>query len=138
MINNSTSSSVALFYGSPDNSSSESPSYPRPEQAIQYYRASTLVLTLDGYNDTSIFNTSTNTSSGSSDSNNTATPLPTLGTTDQLFIQCLNDTIGEAVPLVDTAWSMRLGVLGGGTGGSASVVLTIWLLVFLKQWFGFF
>ena len=134
MINNSTSSSIALLYGSNSSSSSaENLSYPVPEQAIQYYRASTLVLTLDEYNNTSVFNTSSDTNSSA----NSGTPaqLPSLSSTDQLFEQCLNYTIGQAVPLVDVAYSMRLSGFGGG---SATVVLAFWVAMCMKQWFGLF
>ncbi|KAJ6514272.1 hypothetical protein C8R47DRAFT_944715, partial [Mycena vitilis] len=62
----------------------------KPEQVVQHYRASFAALTLDGYNDTAIF----------APENSTAdTPLPS-GVDKNLF-DCLNSTIGPAVPLVD-------------------------------------
>ena len=64
---------------------------------MQYYRASTVALTLDGYNNTGAF---------SEDDNAPDTPLPT--NIDTNLLNCLNTTIGEAVPLVDAAnmrWS---------------------------------
>jgi len=70
---------------------------PKPEQTVQYYRASTVALTLDGYNNTGAF---------SEDDNTPDTPLPT--NIDTNLLNCLNTTIGEAVPLVDAAnmrWS---------------------------------
>ncbi|KXN83090.1 hypothetical protein AN958_01841 [Leucoagaricus sp. SymC.cos] len=63
-------------------------STPRPEQVVQYYRASSIVLTLDGYN-----NTATYGPEGTPDS-----PLPSMNMT---LLICLNETIGLAAPLVD-------------------------------------
>lgn len=84
------------------NSSTSSSAYqdsltalPQPEQAVQYYRASSVALTLDGYNNSAVF---------SSDDNTPNTPLPS--NVDMTLLNCLNDTIGAAVPL---------------TGGSSSV-----------------
>ncbi len=92
------------------------PSQPRPEQAVQYYRASSVVLTLDGYNDTAAL---------SDNSSIPDTPLPTW--VDSSFLNCLNQTIGAAVPLIDAAsplaslhWnSPSMGLLG-----------LIWTLIF--------
>ncbi|CAA7271480.1 unnamed protein product [Cyclocybe aegerita] len=64
---------------------------PKPEQAVQYYRASSVVLTLDGYNNTGALGPE-----GTPD-----TPLPT--DIDNNLLSCLNETIAEAVPLVDAA-----------------------------------
>lgn len=92
--------------------STSDPNQPRPEQAVQYYRASSVVLTLDGYNDTAAL---------SNDSSIPDTPLPSW--VDSSFLNCLNQTIGAAVPLVDSAslsWNMpSMGFLG-----------LIWILVF--------
>jgi len=64
---------------------------PKPEQTVQYYRASTVALTLDGYNNT-----------GGLEANGTPdTPLPT--NIDTYLLNCLNTTIGEAVPLISSA-----------------------------------
>jgi hypothetical protein len=90
------------------------PSQPRPEQAVQYYRASSVVLTLDGYNDTAAL---------SNDSSIPDTPLPSW--IDQSFLGCLNQTIGAAVPLVDASSAMHSwGVPSMGMLG------LIWILVF--------
>lgn len=68
------------------------PANPQPEQVIQYYRASTIALTLDSYN-----NTATYAIAGTPDS-----PLPVLVTRDIALLECLNFTIGSAAPLVST------------------------------------
>ncbi|RDB27002.1 hypothetical protein Hypma_005070 [Hypsizygus marmoreus] len=68
--------------------SSQTP-YPKPEQAIQFYRASSVVLTLDGYN---------NTAALGSDSSAPPVPLPT--NVDMKLLTCINQTIGASVPLV--------------------------------------
>jgi len=73
---------------------------PLPEQALQYYRASSVVLTLGGYNDTAALNGTQNPSA----SGPTA-PLP--NGTDTTLLTCLNDTIGRAVPLVDAGARSR-------------------------------
>ena len=61
---------------------------PVPEQVVQYYRASTVALSLDGYNDTAALD-----AQGEPD-----TPLPT--NIDTTLLDCLNQTIAAAVPLV--------------------------------------
>lgn len=91
-VANSTSAKQA-FTPSPS-------TWPLPEQVIQYYRASSFALSLDGYNNTAAL------SSNMPASNSSApvplsqdTPLPSgLNTT---FLQCLNTTIAASVPLVD-------------------------------------
>ena len=59
-----------------------------PERAVQYYRASTVVLALDGYNDTAML------SGGNAQ---THTPLP--AGVDRALLDCLNYTIGESAPM---------------------------------------
>ncbi|KAI0659952.1 hypothetical protein C8Q70DRAFT_1053754 [Cubamyces menziesii] len=81
IASNSSTSPVA-FNGSASD--------PKPEQAIQYYRASSVVLTLDGYNDTAAL---------TNDTNAPAPPLPS--NVDKTLLDCLNQTIGAAVPLFD-------------------------------------
>ena len=89
------------------------PSSPRPEQAVQYYRASSVVLTLDGYNDTAAL---------SDDPNAPNTPLPPW--VDANFLNCLNQTIGAAVPLIDAAPSLRW------SSPSIGLLGLVWLAVF--------
>ncbi|RDX43609.1 hypothetical protein OH76DRAFT_1487753 [Lentinus brumalis] len=67
---------------------------PRPEQAIQYYRASTVVLTLEGYN---------NTAALTGDPNATAVPLPSV---DMKMLNCVNETIGRRVIMFGSASSV--------------------------------
>jgi hypothetical protein len=106
-----------------------------PEQAVQYYRASSFALTLDGYNNTASL------ASNQPAYNNTAppamadTPLPmSLNTT---FLQCLNTTTAFALPVVeDTPASHKLsggaiaGIVIGSVVGAVLVCLGVaWLLV---------
>ncbi|KAH9976919.1 hypothetical protein BJV74DRAFT_861721 [Russula compacta] len=78
---------------------------PVAEQALQYYRASSVVLTLDGYNDTAALDGTQNANAGA-----LAVPLP--NGTDTTLLTCLNETIGLAVPLVDAgARSSAPGIL---------------------------
>jgi hypothetical protein len=84
-------------------------STPRPEQVIQYYRASSIALTLDGYN-----NTATYAPAGTPDS-----PLPS--NIDTTLLTCLNQSIGVSAPLV-----------GGGiavwTPGYFNLIGVVWAL----------
>jgi len=108
---NCTSSNLAS-----NSSSSPSPyqdsfsALPQPEQTIQYYRASSVALTLDGYN---------NTGALSSDASVPDTPLPT--NFDKTLLACLNETIGAAVPLIDGGSTLQP-VFGLPT------VLLVWLV----------
>lgn len=72
---------------------------PKPEQAVQYYRASSVALTLDGYNDTSALA-----------DNSSAPPAPLPPNIDTTLLNCLNDTIGAAVPLFDDSNSASAGL----------------------------
>jgi hypothetical protein len=88
---------------------------PQPEQAVQYYRASSVVLTLDGYNDTGVFGNDTN-----------AVHTPLLTNIDTNLLDCLNQTIGLSVPLIDAAnarWAT-----GPGTE-TIGLFLFVWFLV---------
>jgi len=105
----SSSSSTTPF---PFNASD--PSTPKPEQVVQYYRASSVALTLDGYNDTAAL----------APEGTTDTPLPT--NIDTTLLDCLNQTIALAVPLVDGA-DMRWAAPNMGLVGLAWV---FWCLSF--------
>jgi hypothetical protein len=106
-------------YLSKDNTSSSPTPYtnqstaPVPQQAIQYYRASSVVLILEGY-DSGVLN-------GTQNLNASVAPVISLPNgTDTTLLTCLNDTIGSAVPLVDA---------GIRTGPPAVYTLLIaWLL----------
>ncbi|KAF5344379.1 hypothetical protein D9758_013236 [Tetrapyrgos nigripes] len=89
---------------------------PKPEQAIQYYRASSAVLTLDGYNNSAAFG-----ANGTTD-----TPLP--DGIDTMLLQCLNGTIGNGITLVD-------GAGGRWTAPSYGVVGLLWTLWILSHIF---
>ncbi|KAG5643670.1 hypothetical protein DXG03_000501 [Asterophora parasitica] len=75
---------------------------PLPIQAVQYYRASSVVLTLDGYN-----NTAALLPLGSQPD----TFLP--GGTDTNLLECLNDTIGRSVILVDESHPLSSAAIFG-------------------------
>ena len=97
---------------SPQAFNASAPDAPQPEQVIEYYRASSIVLTLDGYN---------NSATLSSDANATDSPLPS--GIDTTLLDCLNQTIGLAAPLISGAglqWS---------TGPSSTSLLGLLLLV---------
>ncbi|GBE83886.1 hypothetical protein SCP_0509430 [Sparassis crispa] len=73
---------------------------PLPEQAVAFYRASSIVLTLDGYNDTAVLGNDTNV---------TATALPSW--VDTTLLNCLNQTIGQSAPLFSSAHHLTPNVL---------------------------
>lgn len=82
---------------------------PKPEQVIQYYRASSVALTLDGYNNT-----------GALEADGTPnTPLPSTIHTN--LLDCLNFTTAEAVILIDS----------GGLRFSAPPTLGLFGLVYI-------
>ncbi|KAJ6514302.1 hypothetical protein C8R47DRAFT_914488, partial [Mycena vitilis] len=78
---------------------------PEPEQAVQYYRASSVALDLDGYNNSAVFAAENSTAD---------TPLPS--GIDSNLLGCLNYTIGQAVPLVDGAPSVAFSPSTGFIG----------------------
>ena len=82
---------------------------PRPEGAIQYYRASSVVLTLDGYN---------NSAALSANASANVQPAPLPGNVDRTLLDCLNYTIGESVPMFSD-----LATTGSGT----SLVMSAWV-----------
>jgi len=79
-------------------------SLPQPEQIVQYYRASSIGLSIDGYNNTAIF-----AAEGTPD-----IPLPS--GIDATTLDCLNQTIGLAAPLIGgtqlTAIPNGVGLMG--------------------------
>ncbi|QRV84191.1 catalytic domain thiamine pyrophosphokinase [Ceratobasidium sp. AG-Ba] len=98
------------------------------EQAVQYYRASSFMLALSSYNNTA------NLASNAPTDNNTApppasadTPLP--AGTNTTFLNCLNTTIGDAVPIMDAAPGTLRAV--GGLNAVGMLWLVIWLLKML-------
>ncbi|KAM5543616.1 hypothetical protein V8D89_002867 [Ganoderma adspersum] len=82
-----------------------SASDPLPEQAVQYFRASSVALTLDGYNNTAALAANANDS--------TPAPAPLPSGVDTALLDCLNATIGEAVPLfADSASGLPMPSMG--------------------------
>lgn len=119
-LDNSTSSSVPFAY------TGSNASDPQPIDAIQYYRASSAVLTLDGYN---------NTVALSSTPNATANSIP--AGVDLMLLACLNATIGAAIPLVDAPKKHQLsgGAIAGIVVGSISgAMLLIIAICTLRRW----
>ena len=80
---------------------------PLPEQAVQYFRASSVALTLDGYNNTAALTASDNAN------DSTPAPAPLPSGVDTALLDCLNATIGEAVPLfADSAFGLPIPSMG--------------------------
>ncbi|KAI9571609.1 hypothetical protein HD554DRAFT_2072225 [Boletus coccyginus] len=101
---------------SPQVYNASAPGAPQPEQAIQYYRASSIVLTLNGYN---------NSATLSSNANATDSPLPS--GTDTTLLNCLNQTIGLSAPLVSGA-SLRWSTGPSSTPLFGLLCLVWWIL----------
>ncbi|KAI0027238.1 hypothetical protein K488DRAFT_62148 [Vararia minispora EC-137] len=93
-LDNTTSSSTALPYDASNASS------PLAEEAVQYFRASSAVLTLSGYNNTVAL--AANASAG-------AAPASFPSGADLALLSCLNYTIGQAILLVDAPKGMSVG-----------------------------
>ena len=116
---NCSSSLASSSSKSPQPYNASTPGAPQPEQAIQYYRASSIVLTLDGYNNSATLNGSFHAPSS---------PLPS--GIDITLLICLNRTIGLSAPLVSGAgprWSMvpsSTSLLG--------VVWLVWWILFIR------
>lgn len=71
---------------------------PRPEQVVQYYRASSIALSLDSYNNSAVFEEETIPDS----------PL-NIDTAAQGALACFNTTIGEYAPLIEEGAGVSLG-----------------------------
>ena len=95
----------------------DDPNTPKPEEAIQYYRASSAALMLEGYN---------NTAQLSDDTSLPDAPLP--ASIDMNLLACLNETIGAALPLVDAAYSTMWNF---GVTGSAYAIGSFWVLFYV-------
>ncbi|EIW78171.1 hypothetical protein CONPUDRAFT_107924 [Coniophora puteana RWD-64-598 SS2] len=84
-LNSNGSSQMPVPFNSSD------PFSPQPYQVVQYYRSSSAVLTLDGYN---------NSATLSSDENAPDTPIPSW--VNATLMDCVNQTLVQAMPLVDS------------------------------------
>lgn len=94
----------------------DSSPFPKPEQALQYYRASSVVLSLGSYN-----NTGASQAEGTPD-----TPLQSPIDTD--LLNCLNYTIGAAVPLISDN-----GSLGSSAPSASGIVGLVYLVLTLSS-----
>ncbi|QRW25288.1 thiamine pyrophosphokinase, catalytic domain-containing protein [Rhizoctonia solani] len=95
------------------------------EQAVQYYRASSFMLALTSYNN------SASLPANAPAHNNTAPPPTSADTplppgTNTTFLNCLNETIGAAVPIMDSAPDALRATAGLNAVGM--LWLVIWLL----------
>lgn len=103
--------------------------WPRPEQVIQWYRASSFALALDGYNNSASLPAFMPASNTSAPQILADAPLPL--SLNMTFLACVNATVGASVPLIDhepaalAAWHIALIVLGGVAG----VLITVLYLI---------
>ncbi|KDR70408.1 hypothetical protein GALMADRAFT_76087 [Galerina marginata CBS 339.88] len=70
---------------------------PHPEEVVQYYRASSIALSMDGYNNSAVYSPAVDSNGDDA----VDTPIPT--TADLKLMDCLNTTIGADAPLIDPA-----------------------------------
>ncbi|KAJ7185213.1 hypothetical protein C8R46DRAFT_1059782 [Mycena filopes] len=102
-----TSSAAATLPSAYDETSTQPP---QPEQVVQYYRASSIALSLDGYNNTAIFG----------DEGTPDVALPS--NIDATLLDCLNQTIGLAAPLIGGA-----GTAIPNNMGLLALISLVWL-----------
>lgn len=118
-----SSAGIASFSPSPT-------TWPLPEQIIQYYRASSFALSLDGYNNTAALPSNMPASNSSAPNTLTDTPLPS--GLNMTFLQCVNLTIGASVPLVEPqSHKLSSAAIGGIVSGS---IIGIIVLLFAYAW----
>lgn len=95
-----------------------------PEQVVQWYRASSFALSLDTYNNSA----ASHPFDGDAD-----TPLPTDVNIE--FLNCLNTTIGKALPLVDyypSSHQLSTGaIVGAVISAIAGLVLLLCVVIFV-------
>lgn len=116
-IANSTSA-VSAFTPSPL-------TWPLPEQVIQYYRASSFAVSLDGYNNTAALVSNMPVSNSSGPNTLVDTPFPT--NINMTLLQCINATVGASVPLVDApGHKLSVGAIGGIV--ISSLIFSVFLL----------
>jgi len=104
--------------------SSANASQPRPENVVQYYRASSLALTLNGYNNTAQLPSNMPSNNNTAPPNIPDVPLPT-NHTDLIFLACINSTIQQSLPIMNSASSMN--ALQCQLGG---LVGLLWIIFF--------
>lgn len=109
-LNTDSSSKVPKPY---DGNASE----PLPEQVVQYYRASSVALLLDGYNNTDAL-------LPQGQDSGEAVPLPAW--VDRTLLDCLNTTIGDAAPLFSATHSDVYVWAVLGAFGSFACALILW------------
>jgi hypothetical protein len=86
-------------------------SRPKPEQIIQYYRASSFILSLDGYNNTFALPSNAPSNNNDGPRNTTMVPLPNIS--DRNFLNCVNSTIGDKIPLIQPDPALSAGAITG-------------------------
>jgi hypothetical protein len=104
----------------------------KPEEVVQWYRASTFALALDGYNNTPALISNMKDEHTAPPPLSADTPLP--GWVNRTFLDCVNKTIGEALPLVDPSkhklnGGQIAGIVIGSVFGAIFISIAIYLLV---------
>ncbi|KAG8687493.1 hypothetical protein FRC09_013455 [Ceratobasidium sp. 395] len=99
------------------------------EQAVQYYRASSFMLTLTSYNNTASLPSNAPPDNNTAALDSTADVALPPGT-DLNFLACLNTTIGDSIPILNSAAPRTLHTFGG-----LNVVGIVWIFVWLLKLF---
>jgi hypothetical protein len=112
---NSINASCLVAYNSSYTTVAVDPSQLFPEQAVQYYRASSIVLTLPSYN---------NSGALSNDDSTPDTPIP--DSVDTTLLYCVNQTIGASASLIGNS-------SGGAASSSVSLMGLVWVVWFFAS-----
>ena len=125
LINNIATNCTGLsqdYSRTPISYNSSDPLAPRPVQATQYYRASSVVLTMDGYNDTSALQ-----------ENATGSDVALPSWVDTNLLACINSTIGDSVPLVDAATTTTFNLASMTQSPAMGLLGLVWTLCLLMN-----
>lgn len=85
----------------PYDTTNTSTSSPQPQNVVQYYRSSSFALTLTLYTNNATLEANQPSSNDSAVPNIPDTPLP-FDHVDQTFLACVNETIGESLPILSS------------------------------------
>lgn len=86
----------------PYDTTNTSKSSPQPQNVVQYYRSSSFALTLTLYTNNATLEANQPVRDDGAIPNIPDTPLP-YDHVDQAFLACVNQTIGESLPILDSS-----------------------------------
>jgi hypothetical protein len=103
----------------------------QPEEVTQWYRASTFALALEGYNNSAALISNMKDERTAPPPPSADTPLPSW--VNRTFLDCVNKTVGESLPLVEPPHKRKLssGAIAGIVIGSMVGAILIFIAVVL-------